>query len=115
AAPYAEPPAYTPQRPMGFGEAVSACFSKYASFQGRARRSEFWYFQLFAILLAIVTGFVDGVAFPDLAMMGVLPLNSLAGLIMLLPGISVLVRRLNDTNRSGFHFWWLLLPLIGWI
>jgi uncharacterized membrane protein YhaH (DUF805 family) len=86
----------------GFGEAISVCFNKFATFKGRASRSEFWYFALFNVIVGIVTGILD------LAIMGgaaeMSPLNSLASLVLLLPNLAVAVRRLHDTDRSG---WWI--------
>ncbi len=92
---------------MGFADAVRTCLSKYVDFQGRAMRSEFWWFALFNIIVQIVTSVVDR---------GVLNypvLSTIATLALILPGIAVSVRRLHDTDRSG---WWLLIsfiPLIG--
>ena len=80
---------------------------KYAEFSGRARRTEFWMFALFNVLIAIGLGVVDGV----IGSPGIL--GMLYGLGVLIPGLAVSIRRLHDTNRSG---WWLLIalvPLIG--
>jgi uncharacterized membrane protein YhaH (DUF805 family) len=92
---------------MGFADAVRTCLSKYVDFQGRAMRSEFWWFALFNIIVQIVTSLIDR---------GVLNypvLSTIATLALILPGLAVSVRRLHDTDRSG---WWLLIsfiPLIG--
>jgi len=112
---YASPQGWVPSPSLGFGEAISSCFSQFATFRGRARRSEFWYFQLFAVLVSFVTGMIDFAAFPEEAMEGLSPASTLASLVLFLPGLSVLVRRLHDTDRSGWNFWWLLIPLVGWI
>jgi uncharacterized membrane protein YhaH (DUF805 family) len=83
---------------------------KYALFTGRSRRSEYWYFVLFNLLVAVVLGFVDS-ALRKILGFGMFGL--LYGLAVLLPGIAVSIRRLHDTDRSG---WWLLLalvPLVG--
>jgi len=96
---------------MGFTEAVKACLSKYATFSGRALRSEYWYFYLFNVLASIVLGVVDSMAFGMQA--GIL--RGLFGLAMILPTLAAGARRLHDTDRSG---WWQLLwfvPIIGWI
>ncbi len=87
---------------VGFVDAVKICMSKYVDFSGRASRSEFWWFFLFTIILSVLTGWIKYVG----------PLVSLA---ILLPSIAVGVRRLHDTDRAG---WWYLLvfvPLIGFI
>ena len=80
---------------------------KYAVFSGRARRKEYWLFFLFNIIITFVLGFIEGLA----GSAGVLA--SIYGLAVMIPGIAVSVRRLHDTNRSG---WWLfigLIPLLG--
>lgn len=86
---------------------------KYAVFSGRARRSEYWFFVLFNMIVAFVLGFIDG--FLGLGDMeaGIGLLGTIYGLAVIIPSIAVGVRRLHDTNRSG---WWLLIslvPLIG--
>ncbi len=86
---------------------------KYAVFSGRARRSEYWYFVLFYFLFAIGLALIDGITgtFNQASGMGLL--SGLLTLGLLIPSISVGVRRLHDTDRSG---WWLLIafiPLIG--
>jgi len=88
---------------MGFTEAIASGFHNYVNFSGRAARSEFWYWTLFAVLVSIVTSVIDYVLFPN---SGVSPLNSLAGLALFLPGLAVSIRRLHDLDRTG---WWFLL------
>ena len=88
---------------MTFGESIKTCFSKYADFSGRADRSEFWWFELFLVLLIVGAGMVSEM------------LANLVSLAVLLPSLAVGARRLHDVNKSG---WWQLLyvvPLIGWI
>ena len=72
------------------------CFRNYVTFEGRARRSEFWYFVLFSFLFMLVARIADMLLFSDVA-----PFSMLLWLGMLLPYISVSVRRLHDTGRSG--------------
>jgi uncharacterized membrane protein YhaH (DUF805 family) len=91
---------------MGFVEAVQSGFSNYVNFQGRAIRSEYWYWVLFVIILAVIAQIIDYV----IGMHVIYPICMLA---VLLPGLGVSVRRLHDLDRSG---WWLLLsfiPLVG--
>jgi uncharacterized membrane protein YhaH (DUF805 family) len=81
---------------------------KFAQFNGRARRSEFWYFALFNLIVSMGLGMMD-------AFLGLGFLSPLYGLIALIPGIAVAVRRLHDTGKSGL---WLLIsfiPFIGWV
>jgi uncharacterized membrane protein YhaH (DUF805 family) len=89
---------------MSFSEAIGSVFRNYATFSGRAPRSEYWYYVLFTILVAMATGIVDMMLFP--AWTGFSPITSLANLLLLLPSISVGIRRLHDVDRSG---WWFLL------
>jgi uncharacterized membrane protein YhaH (DUF805 family) len=93
---------------MTFGQAVSACFSKYVTFGGRAVRSEYWYFALFTCIGAFVLAMVD-LALPY----GVL--GTIFSLATLLPSIAVMIRRLHDLDRNGW--WWLIMfvPVAGWI
>jgi len=97
---------------MGFGQAISSGFRNYVNFSDRAARSQYWFWFLFYLIVMIVTGGIDIALFKDVQ---VLPINSLAGLALLLPNIAVAVRRLHDIDRTG---WWLLIgfvPLIGLI
>ena len=82
---------------------------KYAVFSGRSRRAEFWWFALINWIIAVVLQLVDNAVGTG----GIL--GGLYGLAVLLPSMGVGIRRLHDTDRSG---WWLLLifiPIIGWI
>ena len=88
---------------------------KYAEFSGRARRREYWNFALFNILIAIVLALIDRLTGTFGAGRGFGLLGGLYALAVLLPSLAVGVRRLHDTNRSG---WWLLIgliPCIGFI
>ena len=89
---------------MKFNEAYKTCLlNKYATFSGRASRSEYWYFFLFLVLLAIVTSIIDAAIFPGNELM---PTYSIFSLLTIIPSISAAARRLHDVNRSG---WWQLL------
>ena len=85
---------------MGFIEAIKICLGKYAQFNGRASRSEFWYFCLAVVIYFFVAGFLLG-------MTGVSDeVIDIAILVLLIPifipGISVAARRLHDINQSGW-------------
>ena len=83
---------------MNFGQAISTCLSRYATFSGRASRPEFWWFFLFQLLASVAASMLgDTVA-------------ALASLALLLPALAVGVRRLHDIGKSG---WWQLLGLTG--
>jgi uncharacterized membrane protein YhaH (DUF805 family) len=97
---------------MEFGQAIKSVFSKYATFAGRAPRSEFWFWILFTTLAGAGAGIldraVDVVVGYDEAMIA-----ALWGLATIVPFLAVSVRRLHDTDRTG---WWLLLffvPFFG--
>ena len=85
---------------MGFTESLRTCFGKYAKFDGRASRSEFWYFVLFCFVYFFVAGFLLGFSgVSDAAFDG-------ATLVLLIPifipSIAVAARRLHDINQSGW-------------
>lgn len=85
---------------------------KYAVFNGRARRKEYWYFVLFNFLISLVLGFADGLLGLTTEGSGFGLLGALYSLAVFIPGIAVGVRRLHDTGRSG---WWLLIALIPFV
>ncbi|HLD09877.1 MAG TPA: DUF805 domain-containing protein [Methylophilaceae bacterium] len=88
---------------MTFAESIKLCFSKYADFNGRAKRPEYWWFALFIFLVSLALNMASEV------------LSGIFGLATLVPSLAAGARRLHDTNRSG---WWQLLwiiPVIGWI
>jgi len=92
---------------MGFTQAISSGFSNYVGFSGRACRSEYWYWTLFAIIVAIVAAVIDVVVFPD---MEVRPVSTIVSLALFLPGLAVAIRRLHDLDRTG---WWFLIAFTG--
>ena len=93
---------------------------KYASFKGRATRAEYWYFVLFHFLILIggmIVGAILGATLSggdgDVAVGVMLFVYGVIVLGLLCPSISVLVRRLHDTGRSGWWYWINLIPYIG--
>ncbi len=103
---------------MGFTEAVrTAIMERYADFQGRSRRSEYWWFYLFQVLLSFAGQILAGILGAILPILGLIVaiLLVVAFLGLLIPGIAVSIRRLHDLDKSG---WWLLIgliPLVGLI
>lgn len=83
---------------MGFSQAIQSCLGQYATFSGRAPRSEFWWFFLFQVLAMGVSSLLGDTAY------------SIAALLLVLPALAVGARRLHDVGRSG---WWQLLMLTG--
>ena len=98
---------------MNILQSAEQCvIKKYATFEGRASRSEYWWFTLSSQIV------IYGSAFISTSMDNYI-LYAIVFLGLLLPGISVLVRRLHDINKSGWHYWWILtgiglLLLIYW-
>lgn len=99
---------------MGFGTAVSTVFSRYVGFSGRARRSEYWWWTLFVGIVSIAAALMDGASGNDVAD-GTGPVQGLVALALLLPNLAVTVRRLHDTNRSGWRILWGIVPIVGFI
>jgi uncharacterized membrane protein YhaH (DUF805 family) len=94
---------------MTFTEAVKSGFDHYVKFDGRASRPAYWWWFLFTILVAVAASIIDAA----IGSFGVI--SGIAGLALLLPGLSVAIRRLHDTDHSG---WWVLIgliPIIGFI
>ena len=85
---------------MGFIEAVKICLGKYAQFNGRASRSEFWFFTLFLFIYLFVAGFLLGIVGASDEAFGVATLVLL--IPVFIPGIAVAARRLHDINQSGW-------------
>lgn len=94
------------QRQLTFAEAVQRGFQNYCNFSGRASRSEYWWFALFAFLAGCVAQFFGGIFSHSMAAV----LSSITSLVLFLPNLGLLFRRLHDTNHSG---WWWLIAFTG--
>ena len=104
---------------MSFGQSITTCFGKYIDWNGRALRSEYWFFYLFLIILNTLSGTIDsqvfGTPFTETGTVGMI-----VSLGTLLPSLCVTIRRLHDVDKSG---WWILIaftcvgliPLIVWL
>ena len=94
---------------------------RYAEFSGRSRRKEYWMFFLLNGLIGLIVGLVFLVGYyadmsqteMDTWLMPILWLAVLVSLAFIIPGIAVTIRRLHDTDRSGWNLLWGLVPLIG--
>lgn len=128
-----EPPLWAPWYGISFPKAFGRFWKKYVRFDGRASRSEFWWWILWAFLASIVVNILDGilasatgttVTSTSTGYFGVRASSDnfvatlpafLWGLAILLPSIALLMRRLHDAGHSGW--WWIIgvIPFIGWI
>ena len=111
-----------PQQMMGFMDALTTVFrNKYATFSGRASRSEYWWSYLGIAVISMVLqiiGIVGGLALGSVneGLGALFGLAAFAGLFaLLIPSLSVNVRRLHDTGKSGWMLLILLIPCIGFI
>ncbi|MGW1340784.1 DUF805 domain-containing protein [Kribbella sp. NPDC002412] len=82
---------------------------KYAVFDGRARRKEYWMFVLFNVIVSIILSIIDNIIGTTYGSANSGVISSIYSLAVLLPSIGVGIRRMHDTNRSG---WWILINLI---
>ena len=89
------------------------CLRKYGVFGGRARRKEYWYFILFNIIIGIVLAVIDIATGSFSAEDGIGLLSGIYFLAVLIPSVAVTVRRLHDTDHSGWWFLISLIPIIG--
>lgn len=113
---------------MNFGQAIKTVFSKYAVFEGRATRPEYWWWYLFTTLISLILGIIAlatlGPVFtastPD-EVLAILVLGStgwlffqyLVSLALFIPSLAVLVRRLRDTGRKAWYLLLILVPVAG--
>ena len=82
---------------------------KYAVFGGRSRRKEYWYFVLFSVIVSLVLSTIDALLGTFSSSTNVGLLGGIYGLAIIVPSIAVSVRRLHDTDRTG---WWILINLV---
>jgi uncharacterized membrane protein YhaH (DUF805 family) len=87
------------------GNAISTCLSKYATFTGRASRSEYWYFLLFTLIIAVAAGIVSAIT-------GSEALGYVIQAAFWIPGLAVSIRRMHDVDKSG---WFILIPIYSFI
>jgi uncharacterized membrane protein YhaH (DUF805 family) len=92
---------------MDFATAVRTCLNKYATFTGRAQRSELWWWTLFSIIANMVAVAIDA------SVLGMPAVQILVALGLILPGIAVGVRRLHDLDKSGWWYLIVFVPIVG--
>ena len=100
-----------PVRKIGFKEAVVAFFKNYINFKDRSTRSEFWYVELFLLIVDIVLVIFRGAVGDSIAD----TVSTVWAVAILLPSLGLIWRRMHDIGKSGLHNLWVLIPLIGWI
>lgn len=88
-----------------FSYFTNAITNNYANFEGRARRSEYWYFTLFSSIISLILGFIGGAMdFPLL--------STIYSLAVIVPSIALAIRRMHDVGKSG---WFMLIPIYNLI
>jgi len=108
---------------MSLGESLTSVFNKYATFTGRARRSEYWWFSIcyyvivfvlniasMGMLVGVMSGEMSYNA-PSYSMFQTVSI--IVGLGLLLPSLAVTVRRLHDIGKSGWNILWAAIPFVG--
>jgi uncharacterized membrane protein YhaH (DUF805 family) len=122
-----EAPLDKPLYGASFGQAFSRFFKKYATFSGRASRSEFWWWFLasmivnavFQIVIQIMGGYTYDPSTGSFGLTGATVFVGILwmiwGLATFIPWLAIIWRRLHDTNRSGGFFFLSLIPFVGWI
>ncbi len=115
----AAPPLDQPYYRAPFLAAVGRVFSKYATFSGRASRSEFWWWYLVVFAVPILVQTLYGTATGDWNR-GAVPsvpdtITGVFSLATFIPTVAVTWRRLHDTNRTGAWWFFGFIPILGWI
>lgn len=93
---------------LQFVDAVKMVFQKYADFSGRSRRSEFWWFYLFGLIVGVAINIISLVS----GTLGYI-LAGLYWVATIVPNLAVSVRRLHDIGKSGWNLLWMFLPIVG--
>ncbi len=99
---------------MSFVDAIKTVFGKYADFEGRATRPEFWWWFLFTVLVGAALNVFSVIPVGDSSSVGAI-LSGLWSIGTLLPTLAVGVRRLRDAGYAWQNIFWILLPLAGLI
>ncbi len=103
---------YSEPQKTGYIDAIKKGFKGYVVWNARSTRAEYWWWTLFALIVAVVSSILDSIIFGgDFG--SVSPIYSITTLALFLPGLSVFIRRLHDTDRTGWWFWIGLVPFVG--
>jgi uncharacterized membrane protein YhaH (DUF805 family) len=95
-----------------FFESISSVFRKYAEFNGRAGRSEYWWFVVFSFITTAILGSLNLNSSEGTFALGA-SLSTAWSIALLLPQLAVTVRRLRDTDRNWTNIFWILVPIAG--
>lgn len=108
---------------MSFGEAIRSGFQNFVTWRGRATRAEYWWWTLFVFIVQIPFSIIYQVSVQSAITAGTLDIWAyfnwayfllvIVGLVLFLPSLAMLIRRLHDTDRSGGWYWILLVPFVG--
>ena len=108
---------------MSLGESLTSVFNKYATFTGRARRSEYWWFFGCYFVIQLVFNFASlgmamgamsgEISYTDPTYSMFQTVSVVLGLGLLLPSLAVTVRRFHDIGKSGWNILWAAIPLVG--
>lgn len=108
---------------MSLGESLTSVFNKYATFTGRARRSEYWWFTVCYYALGFIFNIaqlgmyvqlISGeMSYNEPSYTIMLMVSVIIGLGLFLPALAVTVRRLHDIGKSGWNLLWSLIPIVG--
>lgn len=108
---------------MNFGQAIQSGFKNFVTWRGRAARSEYWWWMLFVYLVQIPFSIIYSLSIQNIVFTGEFDVSVffnwayylliVVGLVLFLPSLSMLIRRLHDTDRSGGWYWILLVPFVG--
>lgn len=103
---------------MTFGSAIKSFFKNYINFKGRARRSEFWFAVLFTSLVSVAISIIAPGSTEyvnDIEIQQASTLSNLWQLATFLPSLAISWRRLHDVDKSGGWWFFVFLPIVGWV
>ena len=108
---------------MSLGESLTSVFNKYATFTGRARRSEYWWFTGCYFVIQVIFNFASlgmlagtmsgDISYNDPSYSIFQTMSVIVGLGLFLPSLAVTVRRLHDIGKSGWNILWVAIPIVG--
>ena len=103
----------SPSSGMTMLKAIKICFSQYAKFEGKASRSEYWFFWFFSFCMGTIPFILAFLIDKDVISLSLLAVSFLYGIVSFLPMLSAAVRRLHDVGKSGAYLFVSFIPFIG--